>query len=83
MIWIRSNKRRVIDRLREHFPNEDWSWNRDERRWVTESGWGVYRCAALAPQHPCDDDTYVLRYYTTNGCEVVGLGNPLKLYRNP
>lgn len=46
---------RVIDLLRREYPGR---WTYSFPYWEHESGWYVYRCAALAPRFDGDDDSF-------------------------
>lgn len=73
MIFIRS-KGSTISKLRNHFGGE-WAFDISSRSWknITE-GWFVYRCAALAPSYPDDDDTFRIEFYRSDtGERIIGL----------
>ena len=80
LLW--RTKKRVIDSLREKFPDEVWRWDSKRNQWLTESGWGVYRCAAWAPQTDWGEETYQIQYYTTEGVRLHGLRYDGKLFRD-
>lgn len=68
--WVRSEKKRNIDRLREHYGGK-WAYDHVSKWWVNSDGWHVYSVATLTPVHAWDDDTFTVRYYRSDTLEQV------------
>jgi hypothetical protein len=57
-------RKRVIDLLREKFPDLEWKYEWGcGHVWSCSDGSYVCRVARLAPRYDGDDDTFVLEYY--------------------
>lgn len=52
--------RRVIDILREKFPDLEWWY--EFPYWYNSEGWHVGAYSELAPRYPGDDDSFVTTY---------------------
>jgi hypothetical protein len=72
-----AKRKRIIDQLREQFPNETWHYDHfGFPQWVTDSGWGVTGESVLTPRYDGDDETCAVQYRRSDTRELVlfGLG---------
>ena len=69
-ITIRSNKRRVIDALRDHFGGT-WEYIASEHVWMhREEGWWV---RAVSQLHWGEDEGGYTEYWTSKDVQLYGL----------
>jgi len=58
-------RRNILKYLKELYPNEEWSWERDfgHCRYYTKSGWHARWCSRLAPKYDGDDESCVSEFW--------------------
>lgn len=61
-----SSKKRIIEQLRDMFPDESWSW--DGYMWVGTT-FNVQAYSQLTPQHDSDDETAITVYHRSDSRE--------------
>lgn len=71
----------IIDQLRKQIPGR-WVYSKRESRWLHESGFYVYREAALDPRFDGDDDNFRTQYRRSDTGNQVYLKGELRLLGN-
>ena len=66
---ICSHKKRVIDRLRDHFGGS-WEYSFTANRWIHADGWYIYPAFQLFTG---EDEGGYTQYWTNGGVQVFGL----------